>query len=135
MVMSRCTDTCFLHGSLVFGECRLLVQGLGVRRATQTRCKSLNYTAAGTDVKIHVVYLLHVTQTINFWPSFYIVISHLRFSAFQFQWKPVYHTTLKEVVFEDSTISRGKERLLSVSPVPYIFFFSQQVEQQTTQQY
>ena len=81
--MSHGTGTCFLHGSLVFSECRLLVKGLGVRLATQTWCKSLNYTAASTGVKIHIVYLLHVSHMINFWPSFYIVISHLRFSAFQ----------------------------------------------------
>ena len=80
--MSHGTGTCFLHGSLVFRECRLLVKGLGVRLATQTSCKSLNYTAAGTDVKVHIAYLLRVSQMINFWPAFYTVMSHLRLSAF-----------------------------------------------------
>ena len=60
--MPQCTGTCCLHGLLVFGKYRLRlcpVKGPGVRLATQTRCESLDYTAAaGTDVKIHIVYLL-----------------------------------------------------------------------------
>ena len=84
-----------LHGSLVFGECHLLVKGLGVRLATRTRCKSLNYTAAGTDVKIHIVNLLRVSQMINFWPSFYTVMTSLFFCL----------SVLKETSLSHSTYS------------------------------
>ena len=54
-----------------------LVVGLGVRLAGKSGAMSLNYTAASTDMKFHVVYLLWVPQLVNFWPPFYIVINQL----------------------------------------------------------
>ena len=56
-----------------------LVVGLGVRLAGKSGAMSLNYTAASTNMKFHVVYLLWVPQMINFWPPFYVVINQLRF--------------------------------------------------------